>query len=228
MIVLVVVAWAGVGVTALLWGRSWVRWLRLRRRPVLHCDQLSGVKDGSPVTVGGTTAADDGRVGPWSRLPCAWHGETVRRGYREDGGYVEWRTDVERGEGDRGIRHGGVRVEVDEELARQGLFALRAPMIERSYQDNGREPSGARRPYSVAEHLVRPSTAVVVTGTLLVDPDGTRRLIRGGWADGTAHGDPREVRGRYASYRRRLLLTGTPFLLVAATLTTLMALDILR
>ena len=62
MIVLVVVAWTGVVVTALLWTRSWARWLRLRRRPLLDCDQLASVKDGSPVTVGGTTAPDAGRV----------------------------------------------------------------------------------------------------------------------------------------------------------------------
>ncbi|GAB7036235.1 hypothetical protein JCM9533A_00820 [Catenuloplanes niger JCM 9533] len=222
------VAWVGVGVTALLWGRSWARWLRLRRRPVLQADQLSGVKDGSPVTVGGTTAADDGRVAPWSRLPAAWHQETVRRGHREDGGgYVDWRTDVRRGEGDRGIYHGGVRVEVAEDLAGRGLFALRAPMIARSYQDNGRERTGQRRPYAVAEHIVRPATAVVVTGTLLVEPDGTRRLIRGGWADGTAEGDPREVRGRYAAYRRKVLLVGAVLLAVAVTLTVLTVLDVL-
>ncbi|MDP9794387.1 hypothetical protein J2S43_002899 [Catenuloplanes nepalensis] len=223
MIGLVVVAWVGVGVAALLWGRSWLRWLRLRRRPVLQADQLSGVKDGSPVTVGGTTAADNGRVAPWSRLPAAWHEETVRRGHREPGGgYVDWRTDVERGEGDLGILHGGARVEVSAELARQGLFALRAPMIERSYQDNGRERDGDRRPFAVAEHIVRPATAMIVTGTLLVEPDGTRRLIRGGWADGTAEGDPREVRGRYAAYRRKVLIVGGVLLAVAAGLTAWM------
>lgn len=225
---LVVVAWVGVGVTALLWGRSWLRWLRLRRRPVLQADQLSGVTDGSPVTVGGTTAADDGRVAPWSRLPAAWHEETVRRGHREPGGgYVDWRTDTRRGEGDLGIHHNGVRVEVAAELARQSLFALRAPMIARSYQDNGRERTGDRRPYAVAEHIVRPAVAVVVTGTLLVEPDGRRRLIRGGWADGTAEGDAREVRGRYAAYRRRLLIVGAVFLAAAGTSTALMVLDVL-
>ncbi|GAB7044970.1 hypothetical protein [Catenuloplanes indicus] len=228
MIGLVVVAWVGVGVTALLWGRSWVRWLRLRRRPVLQADQLSGVKDGSPVTVGGTTAADDGRVAPWSRLPAAWHEETVRRGHREPGGgYVDWRTDTRRAAGDLSIQHGGVRVEVAADLARQSLFALRAPMAARSYQDNGRERTGDRRPYAVAEHIARPATAVVVTGTLLAEPDGTRRLVRGGWADGTAEGDAREVRGRYAAYRRKVLIAGAAFLVPAMTLTVLLVLDVL-
>lgn len=221
--VVVVVLWAGVGVAALLWTRSWMRWLRLRRRPLLHCDQLSSVKDGSPVTVGGTTAPDTGRVGPWSRTPCVWHGETVRRGHRDGSGYVDWRTDVARGDGDRGIYHGGVRVEVAEELGRQGLFALRAPMIARSYQDNGRERDGLKRQYSVTEELVRPAIAMIVTGTLLIDPDGTRRLIRGGWADGTAEGDPAEVRGRFSAYRRRLLIVGLVLTAVAGPLTTLVA-----
>ncbi|MFI5845303.1 hypothetical protein ACIA8K_36925 [Catenuloplanes sp. NPDC051500] len=218
----VVVAWVGVGVAALVWTRSWMRWLRLRRRPVLRCDQLDSVKDGSPVTVGGSTAPDSGAVGPWSRTPCVWHGETVRRGHRDGSGYVDWRTDVERGEGDRGIRHGGVRVEVAEDLARQGLFALRAPMIARSYQDNGRERDGLKRPYSVTEDVVRPATAMIVTGTLLIEADGTRRLVRGGWADGTAEGDPAEVRGRFSAYRRRVLIVGLVLTGVAATLTALL------
>ncbi|WP_157240788.1 hypothetical protein [Catenuloplanes japonicus] len=190
---------------------------------MLKCDQLASVKEGSPVTVGGRTGPDKGLVGPWSRTPCVWHGETVRRGHRDGGGYVDWRTDVAKGDGDRGIYHGGVRVEVAEDLARQGLFVMRAPMIARSHQDNGRERDGLKRPYSVAEDVVRPDVATIVTGTLLIEPDGTRRLIRGGWADGTAEGDPDEVRGRFSAYRRRLLIVGLILVAAAGPLTTLVA-----